>query len=82
MLALRRQFGLGLETMSDEANKRAEVVTAAILQAANAAINNARHDIMLHQTHQRGRLHRLTNRRRREKFHHQARECASLIAAM
>jgi hypothetical protein len=46
------------------------------------ALNCARHDITLHQTHARGRLHRLTNKERRKNFHKQAREYAELIAAI
>jgi len=70
------------DAAGDEAEKWRVRVRAASLEFATAALNLARHDPMLHQTHARGGLHRLTNKQRRKNFHKQARECAELIAAM
>jgi hypothetical protein len=66
----------------DEAEKRHSAFKAATIQAATAALNYARHDTTLHQTHARGGLHGLTNNQKKKNFHKQAREVAYLKAAL
>lgn len=70
------------DAVSNEAEKRRAAFVAGVTQDAIAALNNARHYNLLHQTKEGGKLHGLTNRQRREVFRKQARETRELMASV
>ena len=51
---------------NNAAQKATDAFRARVIQDAIAALNNARHSQILHQTKASGKLHGLTNRQQRE----------------